>query len=141
VTRSVEIPDAAVEAAAKAACEATYPPNPSGRVKVHDSWEEIEEWERDAWRATARAALVAARPYLMPSREEIAVAAHKHFCVMPNEPTHEPDEIDYDKADEILEILALMNWACTCPTDHDVTPDMRTETGQHLTGCPMASVS
>lgn len=72
----MEIPDAAVEAAAKAACEATYPPSPSGRVKVHDSWEEVEEWERDAWRATARAALVAARPYLMPTREQIAEALH-----------------------------------------------------------------
>jgi hypothetical protein len=26
--------------------------------------------------------------------------------------------------------------ACTCPTDADVTPDMRDETGQHLSGCP-----
>jgi hypothetical protein len=24
---------------------------------------------------------------------------------------------------------------CTCPTDADVTPDMRDETGQHLQGC------
>ena len=32
-------------------------------------------------------------------------------------------------------VLALINAACTCPTDADVTPDMRTETGQHLSGC------
>lgn len=29
--------------------------------------------------------------------------------------------------------------ACTCPTDADVTPDMRSETGQHLSGCPFAA--
>lgn len=44
----------------------------------------------------------------LPTRDELAAAAHKHFCVMPNEPTHEPDESDYDKADEILEILGLI---------------------------------
>ena len=44
-------------------------------------------------------------------RETLAAAAHKHYCVTPNEPTHEPDEIDYDKADEILEILALIGGA------------------------------
>ena len=30
----------------------------------------------------------------------------------------------------------LLASLCTCPTDADVTPDMRTETGQHLSGCP-----
>jgi hypothetical protein len=29
--------------------------------------------------------------------------------------------------------------ACTCPTYADVTPDMRTETGQHLAACPLAT--
>lgn len=28
--------------------------------------------------------------------------------------------------------------SCTCPKSDDVTPEMRTETGQHLTGCPLA---
>ena len=42
-------------------------------------------------------------------RDALAKAAHQYYCVMPNEPTHEPDEIDYDKADEILEILALVD--------------------------------
>jgi DNA-binding transcriptional LysR family regulator len=44
-------------------------------------------------------------------REALAAAAHQYYCVMPNEPTHEPDDIDYDKADEILEILALIGGA------------------------------
>jgi len=76
VTRSVEIPDAAVEAAAKA-------------LHVHDK---LDPWDDDGcndsgggaftsckeWTLQgARAALVAARPYLMPSREEIAEALHR----------------------------------------------------------------
>ena len=59
-----EIPEEAREAAAKAACETAYPPSPTGRVKAHDSWDEIEEWERDAWRATANAAVAVALPHL-----------------------------------------------------------------------------
>lgn len=42
------------------------------------------------------------------SREALATAAHRYYCVMPNEPAHAPDETDYDKADEILEILAAV---------------------------------
>jgi hypothetical protein len=61
----------------------------------------------------ARAALEAAEPLLgsrpMPTREELAAAAHKYYCVTPGEATHDPDEIDFDQADKILEILALLN--------------------------------
>lgn len=57
--------------------------------------------------AATDAVMELARP--MPTREQVAAAVHKHFCVTPGEPTHEPDEIDYDKADEILEIWALLN--------------------------------
>jgi hypothetical protein len=53
---------------------------------------------------TAVEKLFAAAPKI--DRDTLAAAAHRHFCLMPGEPTHEPDEIDYDKADEILEILA-----------------------------------
>lgn len=64
------------------------------------------------WRANyARAVdlvLEAALPHLTPTRDQIAAAAHKFYCVVPDEPTHYPDDVDYDKADEILEILALV---------------------------------
>jgi len=65
----------------------------------------------DDYRIDASAALEAALPHMTPmvDREALARAAHHYFCVVPGEATHEPDEIDYDKADEILEILALLN--------------------------------
>lgn len=56
MTRSVEIPDAAVEAAAKA---------------VSLDWRNYTD--------SMRVALVAARPYLMPTREAIAEAMHNHW--------------------------------------------------------------
>lgn len=41
-------------------------------------------------------------------REALAKAAHHYFCIRRSEPNHEPRQSDYDKADEILEILALI---------------------------------
>lgn len=63
---------------------------------------------------------------MMPTREQLASAAHKHFCVTPGEPTHDPDEIDFDKADEILEILALVDLTGRLDQwikDHAYSPD------------------
>lgn len=50
-----------------------------------------------------------ARP--MPTREELAEAGHRWSCLKRDEPVHELDAIDYDRADEILEIWALLNGA------------------------------
>jgi hypothetical protein len=74
VTRSVEIPDEAVEVAAKAIWN--VPPVREGRASW-EFWNENNPRGPEKLRAQARAALVAARPYLMPSREEIAEALHR----------------------------------------------------------------
>lgn len=42
-------------------------------------------------------------------REALARAAHHYFCIRRDQPNHDPRQSDYDKADEILEILALIN--------------------------------
>ena len=39
-------------------------------------------------------------------RTKVAAAVHHHFCIVRDEPTHEIDEYDYDKADEIIEIMS-----------------------------------
>lgn len=44
---------------------------------------------------------------LTEEREAIALAAHEYYCVMPHEATHDPDEVDFEKADEIMAILAI----------------------------------
>jgi hypothetical protein len=70
VTRSVEIPDEAVEAASKALIDEGGAPGNSihsWRCEYPDRYGEC-----DCVEVTARAALVAARPYLMPTREQIA---------------------------------------------------------------------
>jgi hypothetical protein len=51
------------------------------------------------------------RARVRDDRDALAVAAHKHFCVLPDEPSHEPDSIDYDKADEVIEILWRLDGA------------------------------
>lgn len=51
--------------------------------------------------------LGAALPHLI-DRDALAQAAHHRFCLVRHEATHAPDKLDYDKADEILEILALI---------------------------------
>jgi hypothetical protein len=96
VTRSVEIPDAAVEAGV-----AAY-------VRVPTKQGYVDNWDGQ-FHAAMRAALVAARPYLMPTREALVEAAHRYYCVKKDAPTHPFDQEDYDKADEILEILAQLN--------------------------------
>jgi hypothetical protein len=103
----VKLTDEAVEAAAKAHHHELYP---------WVLWENLKPESREYYRDEVRAPLAAALPHLEGAtpaidREMLAAAAHKHYCVTPNEPTHEPDEIDYDKADEILEILALIGGA------------------------------
>lgn len=42
-------------------------------------------------------------------REALTQAVHHQFCLVRHEATHAPDQLDYDKADEILEILALLD--------------------------------
>lgn len=54
----------------------------------------LDDVRRDGWK--------------QPTRDQLASAAHAYFCVTPDAPTHEPDEIDYDKADEIIEILGKL---------------------------------
>lgn len=81
MTRSVEIPEAAVESALD--------------VAMDDGHNGIQCTPDRNFAVTMRAALEAARPH----------------------------------------IEAAM---CICPTDADVTSDMRTETGQHLATCPLA---
>ena len=41
-------------------------------------------------------------------REALVKAAHMYYCVKKDAPTHPFDQEDYDKADEILEILAVL---------------------------------
>jgi hypothetical protein len=65
VTRSVEIPDRAIAEVA-------------GRMFDGELTRQPQQVQDRVWR-DARAALVAARPYLMPSREEIAEAMHNHW--------------------------------------------------------------
>lgn len=45
------------------------------------------------------------RSQVKDDRDALARAAHEHYCLTPGEETHEPDEVDYDKADEVIEIL------------------------------------
>lgn len=45
------------------------------------------------------------RSQVKDDRDALARAAHAHYCLTPGEETHEPDEVDYDKADEVIEIL------------------------------------
>ena len=71
MTRSVEIPDAAVEAGARAMRPIIF----EDREQPHG---ELVEQHRDETRRFVRAALVAARPYLTPTREAIAEALHDH---------------------------------------------------------------
>jgi hypothetical protein len=71
----IVIPEEAVEDAAKAACEYMYPPSRTGRAKAHDSWDEIEDWERGAWLGTADAAVAAALPALRRQWAEEAAQA------------------------------------------------------------------
>ncbi len=51
------------------------------------------------------------RASIREDREALARAAHNHFCVVQSELTHDPDEIDYDKADEVIEILWCLDGA------------------------------
>jgi hypothetical protein len=62
-TDSSPISDAMVEQAAKAACEFVYPP------KTHRAWDDVDDYEQDSWRATARTLLEAAYPAI---RQQVA---------------------------------------------------------------------
>src|SRR3954470_24406476 len=42
-------------------------------------------------------------------REALARAVHRLYCHKPDELLHEPDETDYDKADEFLAVLGLVD--------------------------------
>lgn len=45
---------------------------------------------------------------LEEEREAVALAVHRYWCVVPDEGTHcDPDEVDFEKADEIMAILAI----------------------------------
>lgn len=83
MSESVEIPDAAVAAA---------------------------EREYEAFGATMRDALVAARPYLMPTREEIAEALHreKHSeaCLFSNPSNCDQFRQAVQESDTMLAILS-----------------------------------
>lgn len=59
MTRSVEIPDEAL-------------------AEAMDAYYSEGQYGREAVGVAMRAALVAARPYLMPTREQIAEAMHDH---------------------------------------------------------------
>lgn len=51
-----------------------------------------------------------------------------------------PDRLDRPGA--LIRLYPILRpTACTCPTDADVTADMRSETGQHLSGCPSTKES
>jgi len=64
------ISDDVIEQAAKAACEFVYPP------KTHRAWDDVDDYEQDSWRATARTLLEAAYPAIRQQvAEEIAAAA------------------------------------------------------------------
>jgi len=70
VTRSVEIPDAAVEAAAGGVWTEVF--------NGESPWSEADQSEREDCLRVTRAALVAARPYLMATREEIEKVVRDH---------------------------------------------------------------
>lgn len=40
------------------------------------------------------------------SREELARAVHRYYCLYPGQDSHPIQQDEWDKADEILEILA-----------------------------------
>jgi len=79
----------------------------------------------------------------MPTREEIAEVLHDndHAHSWRQEGVCSRYGCEHVYPPMADAVLALLKGPCTCPTDADVTPHMRTETGQHLTGCPLASVS
>jgi hypothetical protein len=85
VTRSVEILDAAVEAAHAKYYEGAY------------------EFLQSASRTAMRAALVAARPYLMPTREALWEAIVAVRDAAPRVPD------DADSEDIVDAVLALLN--------------------------------
>lgn len=63
------ISDETIEQAAKAACEFVYPP------KTHRAWIDVDDFEQDSWRATARVLLEAAYPAIRQQvAEQIAAA-------------------------------------------------------------------
>lgn len=103
---SGKISDEAIVAAANALLDAGFVDPDDGTIPQWHEENAPPWWTHPS--EAVKVALSAALPHLIPSREQIAAAAHKYFCVLPDEPTHEPDEIDYDKADEILGILALL---------------------------------
>lgn len=70
-------------------------------------YDEAPEALKDVCRRAARRVAELARP--MPTREELAVAGHRWACLKRDELVHELDAVDYDRADEILEIWALLN--------------------------------
>lgn len=81
-----------------------------------------------------------ARP--IPTREEIAKVLHDHVqqtVLFPHEWQYAPPAIREEFLSQADVVLALLKGPCTCDCDADVTPAMRTETGQHLTGCPQSS--
>lgn len=45
------------------------------------------------------------RPPVILDRDLMARKVHDFYCKEKEAPTHEPDEDDYDRADEILDIL------------------------------------
>lgn len=66
------ISDDMVEQAAKAACEFVYPP------KTHRAWIDVDDYEQDSWRATARTLLEAAYPAIRQQvAEEIATKGNE----------------------------------------------------------------
>jgi hypothetical protein len=66
------ISDDTIEQAAKAACEFVYPP------KTHRAWIDVDDYEQDCWRATARTLLEAAHPAIRQQvAEEIAAKGNE----------------------------------------------------------------
>ena len=85
MTRSVEIPDEAL-------------------AEAMDAYYSEGQYAREAVEESMRAALVAARPYLMPTREVLAGAIHKARCRADSSAC--AGEADFDSADAVLALLS-----------------------------------
>lgn len=70
----------------------------------------------------------APHPLFMALVEFIAMEAHDAYM----EGVRQGFADGWTSHEEAMSQLKL----CTCPNDDEVTADMRTETQQHLTGCP-----
>ena len=101
---TVDVPEAAVVAAANAALDAGFVDPDDGTIPQWYGEDPIPVWTHPS--EAVKVIIAAALPHLAPDREVLVAAVHEHFCLRRDLVDHPFDQADYDKADEILEILA-----------------------------------